>query len=188
MENEQKTCKKKSKIKVREFFYSLKTKRRAKECFFGIHLLKIKKLNKPVVVIAIVFFVICFIFTSIEEFQKNKTQSKKVEESNEYAKKIIGKIDDEIEKNNEMISGRPKMTKKQLMLEQINSQQISLKLRLSQIKKPLKDSENDFETAISNSDGKKAKEIKELQERLIKEVNDILEELEKLREKEQLLN
>ncbi|QKX95544.1 MULTISPECIES: hypothetical protein [16SrI (Aster yellows group)] len=80
------------------------------------------------------------------------------------------------------------MTKKQLMLEQINSQQISLKLRLSQIKKPLKDSENDFETAISNSDGKKAKEIKELQERLIKEVNDILEELEKLREKEKLLN
>ncbi|GLH60347.1 hypothetical protein HGD80_00670 [Paulownia witches'-broom phytoplasma] len=43
---------------------------------------------------------------------KNKTQSKKVEESNEYAKKLIGQIDDEIEHNNEMISGRPKMTKK----------------------------------------------------------------------------
>ncbi|MFU7562401.1 hypothetical protein ACMBCQ_00610 [Candidatus Phytoplasma citri] len=128
--------------------------------FFWNPFIKDKKVNKPVVVIAIVFFVICFIFTSIEEFQKNKTQSKKVEESNEYAKKIIGKIDDEIEHNNEMISGRPKMTKKQLMLEQINSQQISLKLRLSQIKKPLKDSENDFETAISNSDGKKAKEVK----------------------------
>ncbi|OIJ44708.1 hypothetical protein BHE82_02165 [Rice orange leaf phytoplasma] len=47
-----------------------------------------------------------------KSFKKNKTQSKKVEESNEYAKKIIGKIDDEIENNNEMISGRPKMTKK----------------------------------------------------------------------------